>query len=87
MDYKYICIECRNTFEPEFNKLKCSNGDCEYLDTSCFDIIFEENDFPMEFESYSLGEGNTPSVNISEKISRSLICKFKARIFLTNRII
>ena len=41
MDYKYICIECRNTFEPEFNKLKCTSGDCKYLDTSCYDIIFE----------------------------------------------
>ena len=52
MDYKYICIECRNTFEPEFNKLKCTSGDCKYLDTSCYDIIFENNDLPIEFESF-----------------------------------
>ena len=56
MDYKYICIECRNTFEPEFNKLKCTSGDCEYLDTSCYDIIFEEYNLPIKFESFSLGE-------------------------------
>ena len=47
MDYKYICIECRNTFEPKFNKLKCTSGDCEYLDTSCYDIIFEDNNLPI----------------------------------------
>ena len=51
MDYKYICIECRNTFEPEFNKLKCTSGDCKYLDTSCYDIIFENNDFTKSSQS------------------------------------
>ena len=81
MDYKYICIECRNTFEPEFNKLKCTSGNCEYLDTSCFDIIFEENDLPIEFEAYSLGEGNTPSVNISDKFPEVLSANLKLEYF------
>ena len=75
MDYKYICIG-RNTFEPEFNKLKCTSGDCKYLDTSCYDIIFENNDLPIEFESFSR-QGNTPSINVSEKFPEVLSANLK----------
>ena len=66
MDYTYICIECRNTSKPNFYKLKCTMGDCEFSDTACFDIVINNLNTKSKFDSYKLGEGNTPTVNISE---------------------
>ena len=81
MNYKYICIECRNKFEPEFNNLKCQNGDCKFLDTACFDIIFDKIDDLPKFDSYNLGEGNTPTIDVSKKFPEILSANLKLEYF------
>lgn len=81
MDYTYICIECRNTYEPEFRKLKCTSGDCEFSDTSCFDILFKNFDKVEKFKSYYLGEGKTPSVDVSEKFPELSSLNLKLEYF------
>ena len=80
MDYTYICIECRNTSKPNFYKLKCTVGDCEFSDTACFDIVNNLNN-SFKFDSYNLGEGNTPTVDISEKFPEVLSANLKLEYF------
>ena len=80
MNYTYICTECRNTSKPNFFKLKCTMGDCEFSDTACFDIVNSLNT-SSKFDSYNLGEGNTPAVDISEKFPEVLSANLKLDYF------
>ncbi len=81
MDYTYICIDCKKVSEPEFYKLKCTNGDCEFSDTSCFDIVFDKTNISPKFESYYLGEGNTPTIDISKKFPELLSANIKLEYY------
>ena len=80
MNYTYICTECRNTSKHNFFKLKCTMGDCEFSDTACFDIVNSLNT-SSKFDSYNLGEGNTPVVDISEKFPEVLSANLKLEYF------
>ena len=77
MDYTYICTDCRKVTEPEFYKLKCTSGDCEYSDTSCYDIAFDRDITVSKFDSYYLGEGNTPTIDVTNKFPGVLSANLK----------
>ena len=55
-------------------------GDCEFSDTACFDIVNSLNT-SSKFDSYNLGEGNTPAVDISEKFPEVLSANLKLEYF------
>ena len=56
-------------------------GDCGFSDTACFDIVINNLNTKSKFDSYKLGEGNTPTVNISEKFPEVLSANLKLEYF------